>query len=84
MIRESSPHGVGRKIYGAQITAIGRAIEALDREMRVHIKRHRALGEDVARLETIPGVGMLTAAAIDRAPSCGACARSEGCCPMLG
>lgn len=53
-----------RQIHSAQIAAIGKAIDALDREMRAHVKRHSGLREDVARLESIPGIGTLTAAAI--------------------
>jgi transposase len=53
-----------RKIYAAQETAIAKALEAIEREMRAHVKAHRELQERVARVQTIPGVGFLTAATI--------------------
>jgi transposase len=52
------------KIYATQTEAIAKAITAVDREMRAHIKQHGELRDDVARLEAIPGIGTITAAAI--------------------
>ncbi len=53
-----------RRIHAAQLNAINKAIDAVEREMRSHVVQHRGLQESVARVQTIPGVGFLSAATI--------------------
>jgi len=52
------------RIHTAQLNALGKAIDAVDREMRAHLKRHGKLQESVALVESIPGLGTLSAATI--------------------
>jgi len=52
------------RIHTAQLSAIGKAIGAVEREIRSHLKRHPELQERVARVQSIPGLGTLSSATI--------------------
>jgi transposase len=64
LISQVEGNGKLRKIYAAQANAIAKALEAIEREMRAHVKAHHELQECVAHVQSIPGVGFLTAATI--------------------
>lgn len=57
-------NGALRRIHGVQLRAIVKAIDAVDRELRAFVKQHPALRESVAQVQSIPGLGTLSAATI--------------------
>lgn len=53
-----------RRIHAVQLRAIVKAIDAVDRELRSFVKQHPGLQESVAQVQSIPGLGTLSAATI--------------------
>jgi transposase len=57
-------NGALRRIHRVQLRAIAKAIEAVDRELRSFVKQYPGLRESVAQVQSIPGIGTLSAATI--------------------
>ncbi len=53
-----------RRIHAVQLRAIAKAIAAVDRELRSFMKQYPGLRESVAQVQSIPGIGTLSAATI--------------------
>lgn len=53
-----------RRLHDEQLDSLERMIDALEQQMRVHVKRHKSLKAQIELVSGIPGFGFLSAAAV--------------------